>query len=149
MIKRFVMARFEKLAYHQSTMFRLRILNVALTDYDRFPEDFVDGEGMHSRWRRAYHNVYASLGMHWWRARRGGIPIPDETVITARSTAADHRNTFLYNRGDRRRWYRAVSALWRIFSAINGEYDRLSPYCRPHVEASEAARGFSAHTAIS
>ncbi|SUG69515.1 phage terminase large subunit [Salmonella enterica subsp. enterica] len=75
--------------------FRLRILKcVALTDYDRFPED-VDGEGdAFSLASEAYHNVYVA-GMTLVESSPGR-EITDtrwKPSITARSTA-DHRNTF-------------------------------------------------------
>ncbi|WP_284147854.1 phage terminase large subunit family protein [Escherichia coli] len=79
--KMFLDGSFLKIGWPSITVFSSSdYRRVALTDYDRFPEN-VDGEGMPSRCLKAYHHLYV-LGMTLVESSPGGIsPIPNGVVV--------------------------------------------------------------------
>lgn len=77
---------------------------VALTDYDRFPED-IDGEGCLLSCLKTYHHIYVQ-----WYDAGGEFPGRDVKDVKWRRTSPHEAPPTtgilsLYNRGDRRRWY--------------------------------------------
>lgn len=78
---------------------------VALTDYDRMPED-VDGEGSPYALGLKRTTTFLSRGMCLAESSPGfDIEDPHWTPITAHEAPPARGILGIYNRGDRRRWY--------------------------------------------
>ncbi|MBP1015905.1 phage terminase large subunit family protein [Serratia fonticola] len=112
---------------------------VALTDYDRFPED-IDGEGDGFSLASKRTTTFMSAGMTLVESSPG-------REITDRKWRATHPHQAppttgilsLYNRGDRRRWYWPCPHCGEYFQPIRDHMVGYQGIADP-VEASEAAR---------
>lgn len=78
---------------------------VALTDYDRMPQD-VGGEGSPFALGRKRTTTFLSRGMCLVESSPGfDIQDPNRTQVTAHEAPAVDGILSIYNQGDRRRWY--------------------------------------------
>lgn len=112
---------------------------VALTDYDRFPED-IDGEGDGFTLASKRTTTFMSAGMTLVESSPGREIIDTKWKRTSLHEAPPTTGILsLYNRGDRRRWYWPCPHCGEYFQpsmdAMTGFREILDP-----VLASEAAR---------
>lgn len=112
---------------------------VALTDYDRFPED-IDGEGDGYSLASKRTTTFMSAGMTLVESSPGR----DITDIKRKRTSAHEAPPTtgimsLYNRGDRRRWYWPCPSCGEYFQPIKENMTGYRSHSDP-VIASEAAR---------
>ncbi|MDF7390330.1 phage terminase large subunit family protein [Proteus mirabilis] len=111
---------------------------VALTDYDRFPED-IDGEGDGFSLASKRTTTFMSAGMTLVESSPGrDITDTKWRRLSPHEAPPTTGILSLYNRGDRRRWYwqcpHCHEYFQPIYDAVKGYRDKPDP-----VEASESA----------
>ncbi|MCW2484976.1 phage terminase large subunit family protein [Candidatus Symbiopectobacterium sp. NZEC127] len=112
---------------------------VALTDYDRFPED-IDGEGDGFSLASKRTTTFMSAGMTLVESSPGREITDAKWRRTSPHEAPPTTGILsLYNRGDRRRWYWPCPHCGEYFQPAKDNMTGYQNIAEP-VEASEAAR---------